>query len=1712
MSSVDDRIVNMQFNNKQFQSAATESQKTLEGLERTIASTGSTKGLSLMGSAAEQVSSRFSAMQVAGVAAIATIASKAVTAGLDMAKSLTIDPIAAGFQEYETNLKSVQTIMANTGESVKTVGVYLNDLNHYSDQTIYNFSQMADSIGKFTAAGVKLPQATDAIKGMANTAALSGANAMQLNSAMYQMSQALASGTIKLMDWNSLVNANMGGQNIQNALKATAQTAEKSAAAMAEAMEKHGGSFRDSLTEGWLTSDVFTKTMRVMAGQTIETAKDLKALGMTQEEFEKSGHAMGQTMAFTVEQLKGMGYSEEAAKELNRLSQASIESATKIKTFTQMIDVVKESVGSGFAKVFEGFFGNLKQAGNLWTTVGNAITGSVGGIFDSINQVLAGWRKLGGYTALWAGFGNIFQTLGNLIRPFVVAFQTILPSTGKAGEGLADLSKGFESVTGWMEKMSRNADVITPVLVGIAKGVKAAFSALGKLVGIIKDAVGSINDIVGSVDGLYGALKKLSLSDFTLDNALDFGSKALDVGKNIIQGIIQGIGMSVGELGSAVSDIASSVIDTFKSVLGIHSPATEMIPIGFNIIMGIIEGIKTAMTWLFQAIGSIATGMGDLLETLFGGMNATDVAMFLNTILTGGLILTANRFLKSADAIAGPMANWSQIIDDTFGAVTDTLGAMQTKLKADALRSIAIAIALLTASVVALSFIDVAALTKSLTAIGVMLGMLVGALFALGKVESELNLTMTAAAILLLSMAMVNLSVAVAILGNMDIPTLAKGLGAMAVALGLMVGAMFLFSKIGGSIAGMAASMFVIALAMNALAAAIFALGSMNVATLAKGLGAMAVGLGLMVAAMLGMDKMKGSVEGLAASIFIMSAALILMATAVGMLGNMDMGTLAKGFTFMAIGLGIMVAALLVLSGNSAGVLAGAGAMVLMATAMNMLVGVILVLGTAPWETVAKGLGFVAAALAVFLLAGLGAMYVAPGLMALGISLALIGAALFLAGAGMLAFGTGFALLAAAGVAGVAILVAAFEAFIALLPSIAMQMAASLVAFLEAIARAAPRIRAAVGKIFSEMLGVIKDAIPEIVDVVITLMDNIFRAIKNYVKRIGEVISLIITTILNILRKAVPEIVDAAVDIALAIMRGIEKKIPDIAHTAADIILALLNAIAEESVRLADGAAKALVKFINGFSDAIDNNASAIRTAGWKLAGAILDAITGGLASKGASAISGAINGLIDQIPGVGKLAGIFGRKMAEGFKESFISQVTKAVEAAVALANAIIANGSEEVLALQQVASQRQGEAYGAQAAADIRRRDAAREDRRTNKKNKAAEQATRDAEKKQKEAERNEAKAKKLRKENEAAARKLAELAKRQEKAADRMKEAAKEAAKAAKAQEKAADKAAKAADKAQKAADKAQAAADKAADKVRYQQEFEAADLMGKYDMKNQEAIDAAAKAQQLLAKANQEAAEGNRLLKDKDKKNDAEGKRLLEQSKQTAKAAQEWADKAQAARLEANKYYADAKALEAQAVYDRIGELEKERQAEEDARKAQLEYEATANDPQARIDLLLKRATAAEARSKAAAVQAQSYMDWARAVAATDAAAAMELLDKAEKLAQEASAAADEAKQQKDQAKQIQEEMDDSDKKGGSSGSSFTPSRAILADAASAVDRYSASLAQAEAMAAATPSPIQFVQNNNSPVALTPTEVYRQTKNLLSGAEIKMGVTT
>ena len=259
MSEADDtKVVNLQINNKQFLKGTGDSLKALDTLNKGIDNASKGKGMQDMSKSVDVVKTKFGALQVAGVTALATITNKAVNAGLNLVKSLTISPVLSGFREYEKLLTSTQTILANTGkefenfsrpERIQIVGNALDELNHYADQTVYNFGQMADNIGRFTAAGVGLQDSVSAIKGLSNAAALSGSTTEQLNTALYQVSQALSTGTIKLMDWNSLANAGLGGSNIREALMATARTNGYLGKAI-DAEIKKNGNFRYSSRVG----------------------------------------------------------------------------------------------------------------------------------------------------------------------------------------------------------------------------------------------------------------------------------------------------------------------------------------------------------------------------------------------------------------------------------------------------------------------------------------------------------------------------------------------------------------------------------------------------------------------------------------------------------------------------------------------------------------------------------------------------------------------------------------------------------------------------------------------------------------------------------------------------------------------------------------------------------------------------------------------------------------------------------------------------------------------------------------------------------------------------------------------------------------------------------------------------------------------------------------------------------------------------------------------------------------------------------------------------------------------------------------------------------------------------------------------------------------------------------------------------------------------
>ena len=426
-TTIDQRVVEMRFDNKQFERGVSETMSTLERLKQKLNFKGAVKGVESVNSAAkgvnanmtglggavEQVSMKFSALQVMGVTALSRLTNSAITAGTRIAKALTIEPVTTGFKEYETQINAVQTILANTshaGTTIKDVNKALDELNKYADQTIYNFTEMTRNIGTFTAAGIDLDTSTSTIKGIANLAAVSGSSAQQASTAMYQLSQALAAGKVSLMDWRSVENASMGGKVFKDALIRTSEVMGTGAKA---AIDKYG-SFRESLSRGeWLTTDVLTETLSQFTMAAEEGSKQWN-------EFKES--------------LKEKGYTEEQAVEILKMANTATDAATKVKTFTQLWDVLKESAQSGWSQSWKLIIGDFEEAKNLLTPISEALTGLINRMSDFRNAILE--------SALGRTFSNLGDKFDTILKPAAKAMDV---AKGTA-EAISDLGTIVEDV------------------------------------------------------------------------------------------------------------------------------------------------------------------------------------------------------------------------------------------------------------------------------------------------------------------------------------------------------------------------------------------------------------------------------------------------------------------------------------------------------------------------------------------------------------------------------------------------------------------------------------------------------------------------------------------------------------------------------------------------------------------------------------------------------------------------------------------------------------------------------------------------------------------------------------------------------------------------------------------------------------------------------------------------------------------------------------------------------------------------------------------------------------------------------------------------------------------------------------------------------------------------------------------------------------------
>lgn len=957
MNEIDNRIIEMEFDNKRFEKNAQETIRTLQALNESMEFKEATKNLQgvqnafnsikldALSNAIDHIEKRVSIFGQYVTNIVHDTVNKIVGLGKNVYSEVFTIPKNSGFKEYELQMNAIQTIWANTkskGTSMEDIKTALAELNEYADLTIYNFSQMTDNIGRFTAAGVNLEDSVKAIKGIANLAAVSGSTSQQTSQAMYQLSQALSSGYVALRDWMSLETASMSGEGFQNELKKTAKE-------MGIVVDE-SKAFRDTLKDQWLTSEVLIKTL---------------------ERYTDVNTDIGRT---------------------------ATDAATEIKTFTQLLDTTKEFLGSGWAQSWQYIIGDFFEAKDLFTKLKGTIESLLQPSIDARNEMLRYWSQNGeinkeaekqlkeqekvnneldaiakrvisgefgnvdtgrfkkliaegydpnavqkrvdqmlgiissgaeeaadeidtvftGREMAIEGLKNIFTEIGKIAGAVSGAFRDIFPKT--TGEKLVEMSKALYDFSQTFKVSEKTVERVRDTFRGIfstfsigikvIKAVGSAFTAFFSVLPIGDNLILRMSSAIGKT--IYNFNKMLDETQLLKNVFTNFG-KTIGSVVFLITGTIgvlidkiTSIAKETGIVGvfktayESVKGFIGSISDAVNSMGDIPVEGAETLVNGLkkpfsvfdnfaNKITAIAKGIKKALTTLWGFIKPVLTAIKD---AIIGTIGSDEVDAVMQRLKEAGLIyllVELANFVKNVNNVG-----------DVLDGLADSLNAFTGAVKAQVLKTIAGALLILAASVIALSLIPVNMLKNGLIAIsllGVELAGIMALFMLLGKgkgEENKSNIFSTAAAILVLTTALGQLLVAVT--GFSLIPTnmLLKGGAAVAGALLVMALAVRLLPS-DKNVLMSAAGILVLTTALNGLILPLTFLSLMPLDKLQNGLIAFMVILGSVIIFAKAMKKSADNLLTASGGLVLFAAALNMLIVPLIALGKLPLDILLKG-------------------------------------------------------------------------------------------------------------------------------------------------------------------------------------------------------------------------------------------------------------------------------------------------------------------------------------------------------------------------------------------------------------------------------------------------------------------------------------------------------------------------------------------------------------------------------------------------------------------------------------------------------------------------------------------------------------------------------------------------------------------------------------------------------------------------------------------------
>lgn len=1272
---VDQKVVEMRFDNQNFEKNVSKSMTTIEKLKNALKFDGATKGIEdverqvnsirfgNLTNTIENLADKFSGLEAVATLTFYRIAQSAADTAISLVKSLSTDNIIAGWQKLEDKTTSVATLVAQ-GNDISTVKDEMEKLNWFTDETSYNFNDMLSSISKFTASGKGLSESVTAVQGIALWAAQAGQNATTASNAMYQLSQALSSGYMRKEDWKSIQNANMDTDAFRQKALDTAValgTLKKNADDTYTSLVNDEGSFTksqfaDHLTQdAWFTSDVMMEVWEDYS----KAADDIYSLINTMSDEFDVDLIAGNVISAADALAKGddefqkfiddADMAPEAAAKFRELLESldpnGIEwfrGAQEYRKFSDIIEATQEAVRSKWSNVFESITGDYYEQRELWATIGDEAYDIFATPIDKLSEKMAEWKELGGRDALLSGLGNLYKAITAIIDPIKEAFRDIFPES--TAESLVKATEKFKEFT-------------AKLIISDETGEKIKNTFKG-LFAVLKTAINVVSTIAKAFFNLLSVLAPLGSGILTVTGYL---GKWLNKTTETIRN------------SNTLSKVLNTLSEGFKTVTSKVSTFLKE-TLKFDKIVNFFKSILTVIAKMGAAIGK---AFGNIVKN--GDLNG--LMSLINGGLLAGILKGLNGFVKNLTKATSNLKSFGDSAVKILDQVKDVLKAWQKDIQAKTLLKIAGAVAILVGSLYVLSAIPSDKLGSALGAMAATMTELLVAFKILMKIsDNQKILARTSLALISMSLSLLIVASAIKKLSSLSFGQIVSGLAGLAGAMTIMIVAMKKMPddkkmfKIG-------ASLIVMSTAMVILASALRKFGSLSITEIGKGLLALAGSLIILVAAL---NKLPNDSFKKTSGLLLMSTSMVILASALKKMGSMSWSEIARSLTAMGGAMLILTVVMNKMPTNKktkdsktsvVSLIGMTTSMVILATALNKMAqmswsdiaraltamgGALLELtvcmalmskfGTASGPLLAasaaivvlsiglkslakmsigdivKSLTTLAAAFIIIGVAGNVLKTAVQPLLALAGAMALFGLGTVALGAGLLLIAAGISALAVALGAGAAAIVGGLSAIIIgileLIPQMIGALSEAIVALCDCIMIAAPKIAETILVVIYETLKELAEYTPMIVNALMDFLIDTIRALADrapeLIVSLAELVNAIFSGFVQALQMLDPK--TAATGIAcvgaLVGIMYLMSGLGELAGPAAIGILAFGGLVVELAAILA--AIGALNK-IPGLKDFVDSGGDlllSIGTAIGKFIGGIIGGIGAGISAS----------------------------------------------------------------------------------------------------------------------------------------------------------------------------------------------------------------------------------------------------------------------------------------------------------------------------------------------------------------------------------------------------------------------------------------------------------------------------------------------------------------